>query len=110
MTTATFHQSEDIYRISVDGHAEYNPGGPDIVCSACSLLFCTLMQCLLAEHNAHKFPVFVRDADEETGHYYIKVKAAPSQRATVDGIVDVIASGFALLQAKYPEHVMFVCK
>ncbi|MFZ5975209.1 MAG: ribosomal-processing cysteine protease Prp [Bacillota bacterium] len=107
MTTATFKQHGDVFRIQIEGHADYNPG-QDIICASCSTLAYTLLQCLKAEQESNNFIVFDHDIKEGVGSYYVKMR--PLQRAIgyIEVMVNTIASGFALLAHKYPNHVKFI--
>lgn len=103
MTTASFFQQGNCFEVSIRGHAGYNPGGPDVVCAACSALACTLLQCLLEEEDRGS----LRDFRQESsgGDVYARFTAQPAARERVETVVSVIISGMALLEQEYPEHV-----
>lgn len=103
MLTALFQQDCTRFRIDITGHAEYNPGGPDIVCASTSTLAYTLLQCLIAEQDAGNMSVFKYRVDK--GDVHIKFTPRKETAEYMEVIVAVIVSGFAMLQKKYPEHV-----
>lgn len=103
MTIATFKRTGDTWSIDICGHAGYNRGGPDIVCSACSVLTCTLMQCIreLEEKGAVRGLVEA----EHSGDVKLSFEATRTEPHTV---VHTIMAGFFLLKQTYPEHVKYV--
>ena len=113
MTTAIFSQNGTSFEASISGHAGYNLGGPDIVCSACSVLTYTLLQCILAEeaHGAFQELHTTPDGGKfcmgggDDGYFYIGVRCASLAQSRIEGIFDVITSGFALLSKQYPDFV-----
>ena len=50
MIKVTYEQRNDIFKLSINGHAEYAPHGSDIVCSAVSAIACGLIG--LLENNS----------------------------------------------------------
>jgi uncharacterized protein YsxB (DUF464 family) len=110
MTSASFKQHGDVFRILIDGHAGFNLVGDDIVCAGASTLTYTLLQCLIREHKAGNMAVFDHDIDEKKGHFYVRMKPMPHAVGYVEVMVSTVASGFGLLAHKYPEHVNFQFK
>lgn len=108
MTTAMFVESEGGYRIRIFGHANYNPGGPDIVCSACSTLTCTLLQAVLSMEAAGELHDMSYKVDD--GDFYLKTKPNNWSEQKFNIILRTIIDGFALLQQKYPENVVITTK
>ena len=103
MTTAEFRQVGERFDAKVTGHAGYNRNGPDIVCSACSMLSCTLLQCMMEEEAAGGLSEFHQSARDAS--VYLLAAAQPSAQARVEATFHTIISGFALLARDYPEHV-----
>lgn len=103
MTEAMFNQTGSTLEVSICGHADYNPGGPDIVCSACSVLTCTLLQCVLAEEETGAYRALHTAQDD--GNFFVSAECAAWAFPKIKGIFDVITSGFALLANKYPDFV-----
>ena len=94
------------YHISITGHAEYaEKGTPDIVCSACSCLGCTLKNAIrkmrhdgeLLRYEDHTEPgILTMDFDVRNREVYL---------AKAEDIVITIFDGFRMLEQKYPENV-----
>lgn len=107
MTTAIFKQSEYIYEVDIQGHADFNKNGPDIVCSACSCLAYTLLQTAIALKADGAIRELHSDIDEETGAFYLKVCSTMDGTERVDASFETIANGFSILQKDYPKNVRF---
>jgi uncharacterized protein YsxB (DUF464 family) len=102
MTEVTVEKKRNLIEIKIVGHAGYNPGN-DIVCSACSILTYTLIQNLI---NAEKEDKALRIISQDISNGYVCLLIEPL-RHRVYTIIDVISSGFKLLQDQYPEFVKF---
>lgn len=107
MTKAIFKQNGNIFRVKFEGHAEFNPGN-DIVCAACSVLMCALYNNLIDYANAGLIKVIESKRDEKTGFLYIRFKAKDGVAGYIEAAVKVIARGFELLKAEYPDNVDFI--
>ena len=110
MTTARFEQSGDHFTVVVFGHAGYNTEGPDIVCAACSTLTCTLLQSILALEAEGLLRAFPKDGVRAhflagDGDFGLSFWTSVQAREKAETVVQVIISGFALLQEKYPDFV-----
>jgi len=105
MTTASFEHIGYGFEATISGHAGQNPGGPDIVCAACSILAYTMLESILAIEEKGGLEEFSSSMDEEAGHYHIKLLARSWAHDEVEKIIDTISVGFALLQHKYPANV-----
>lgn len=103
MTTAVITQRGNEYSITINGHAGYSDGGPDIVCAACSVLTCTLMQCAFSEEAAGNLKEL--STAEYSGDVLLRLTASDHAAERISAIVDTIASGFAMLAHTYPENV-----
>lgn len=106
MTIATFAQTGDKYQISITGHADYSHSGPDIVCSACSMLACTLLQAILSEES--KGTVEDVSMSEVAGDVRLQFTACNCER--IRAVTETIIQGFALLQNEYPQHVKLTAR
>ncbi len=105
MTVATFKLVGDVWHIDISGHAGYNKDGPDIVCSACSVLTCTLVQCLRdLEHKGAVKDIVLVDHRGDVKLSFGVVK--PEAHA----VVHTIMEGFALLDNAYPHYVRHAYK
>lgn len=110
MTTAIFRRNGNSFEITVNGHAGYNPGGPDIVCAACSTLTYTLLQAVLAlEASGGMREIASSGADfhigKQGGSFYLGATVTDWALPRMETVVRVIADGFALLEQAYPAHV-----
>ena len=94
MTRISVGRAGAAWQLAVEGHAQYNPGGPDIVCGAASMLCCALGRAL-AECGEVRI---VRGP----GAY--ELTAWPrSEREW--GMIRVAEMGFEMLAEKYPRNV-----
>ena len=91
MITVTYEKKENEVKITIKGHAGYNPGN-DIVCAACSALFFTLME----EMNLTRREMALRIME---GDSFIQV-LEPDETA-----IRVIMNGYKMIADTYPEHV-----
>lgn len=102
MTTAIFEVRGYIYKISVTGHADFNPGN-DPVCAAVSVLATTLAQ------RANDIEAMglgkVRQQVIESGKVLLTVE---SQYDAWRHAVSTIITGFELLEYHYPAHVKLI--
>lgn len=103
MTTAVFYESNGTYQIDIVGHAGYSSTGADIVCAACSVLTCTLVQCLCAEQAAGN----IDELKTETYSGDVRIKVTPKQDHydKITQIIDTVATGFYMLADQYPKNV-----
>lgn len=99
MTTVRCVNDRGEYQIDIDGHAEFNPGGPDLVCGAVSTLGFTLMSAIDNKDTEYKTIKY------ESGEIHITVKPTDMTQTDIDNIVETIMIGFAMLAEKYPENV-----
>lgn len=106
MTIATFAQTGDKYQISITGHADYSHGGPDIVCSACSMLACTLLQTILSEEAEGT----VEDVSMSEVAGDVRLQFTACNRERIRAVTETIIQGFALLQNEYPQHVKLTAR
>lgn len=105
MTTIEYTSDDNKVSIIIDGHADYNPGGEDIVCSALSILTCTLMNALLdLEDRCIIFNYGHTDTDD-AGHAEIRYQYLDCDLKEVSSVVDTILLGYELLSNTYPDNV-----
>ena len=106
MTVATFDVCDNRFEITVDGHADFNPGGPDIVCSACSTLCCTLAQSVLEmESMGEVFTEAGFEIENQPGHFKMLFTAHAWAASKAHTLVDHTMAGFFLLESQYPRNV-----
>ncbi|MDD3692586.1 MAG: ribosomal-processing cysteine protease Prp [Oscillospiraceae bacterium] len=102
MVTVKFNKKGNRHKITIEGHAGYNPG-LDIVCSAVSMLSFTLLQALKDEHENGNLRYLNMRHDSGNVHVVADTKKLFCER--LQTIINTIFLGFELLAAKYPEHV-----
>ena len=84
------------WRLDVQGHAQYNPGGPDILCAAASVLCCALAQAL---EDAQAPGLAVLQAP---GRFALRVRpSAPAHW----GMIETAQAGLELLAKQYPKYI-----
>lgn len=105
MTTATFEQAKNKYNITIEGHAGFNSNGADIVCSACSILAYTLMECILSLKDKGNTYDIKSEIDEKAGYFSAMITTKHDECNELNTTVHTIATGYALLQNSYPDHV-----
>lgn len=89
--------------ISILGHADYCAQGPDIVCAAVSTLSGTFVQCLNDLEEDGK--LWLYEADVLSGCVKIKVEPKGEAIKQTNQIIDVIMTGYLLLENKYKDYV-----
>ena len=105
MTTAKFSESDNKFSAHIEGHAGYSHCGPDIVCSACSILAYTMLQSILSTGGECIKELSYGD-DPDNGTFMLDIVAPSEGEAEkIRTIYKVIASGFALLADQYPQNV-----
>lgn len=99
MTNVRCVKDRGEYQIDIEGHAEYNIGGPDLVCGAVSTLGFTLMSALENKDAVYKIIKF------DSGEVHVFIKPTTESQRDVDNIVETVMIGFAMLAEKYPDNV-----
>ena len=105
MTTISYAEKNNRFTVFMDGHAGYNPGGPDIVCAACSTLAYTLLQSVLAQADSKAIKTMSYGEDPTAGTFFLELTAQDYSLEKIRTIFQVILNGYALLEHKYPENV-----
>lgn len=104
MTTAQFIQDGNRFFVSITGHADYGPPGADIVCSACSVLACTLVNIMANMDEDEIFSEF--DSNIEGGDVRMKFTVKnDDDLSVVEDVIYTISTGFMLLEHQYPDNV-----
>lgn len=102
MINIKFENKDDMYKLSVSGHAGYDEKGKDIVCAAVSILFYTLCETLSNMDEALKD---VTEIHFDDGEGEITVRAKEEYIGNVSLIFFTIMNGFSLLQEEYSDFV-----
>ena len=96
MTKIIYFEDDDEISVDISGHAGYGKRDMDIVCSAISMLGCTLLAYLEIDHDEFNYI-------QQEGHIWAYAKGANVRTA-----FHVIMTGYHLLEDNYPEHVEVV--
>lgn len=92
----------DTYTVDIDGHAETEAKGKDIVCAAISALFFALVESLC---NSKEMLTEDMEYEQEDGNGHISCKPKPEYEANVSLIYWTILNGFNIIAENYPENV-----
>lgn len=103
MTTIRYFEDDGRCYLHVSGHAEYSPGGMDIVCSAVSMLVCTLAACLEDEEGRGNLKD--RQADLRSGEVNLEWEPEDFAAGRVRAIWETVETGLSLLAENYPANV-----
>ena len=99
MTRVWIYETDDRAAIRMEGHAEYDKTGRDIVCAACSVLIQSLINTLqlLGTPNSWK------QDDGKVGLSFSKEKEENREKAL--GAFNMCKVGLEMLAASYPQNV-----
>jgi uncharacterized protein YsxB (DUF464 family) len=103
MTRVYFREYYDRYLLIVEGHADYNKNGDDIVCAAVSVLVYTFLNMLKDEECDGRLKI--RREALRDGYFCVEVEPFDFSKDKIKGIVETIVMGLALLNEEYPEFV-----
>ncbi len=103
MTRVYFREYYDRYLLIVEGHADYNKNGDDIVCAAVSVLVYTFLNMLKDEECDGRLKI--RREALRDGYFCVEVEPFDFSKEKTKGIVETIVMGLALLNEEYPEFV-----
>ena len=92
--------------LKVKGHSMSAESGRDIICSAASMLTNTLAQSMLNMYS-QKWLRKKPNIKLEEGNAEVIVKPKKEYENEVKFAFDIIATGFQLLSATYPQFVKF---
>lgn len=106
MIQVKFDKSEDgkTLVLTVNGHADFEEAGRDIVCSAASILACTVAQCVTFMHEQGKLRK-KPNIRLDNGDAVITCKPCKGFFAEAMHTYSVAQVGYALLEHTYPEYV-----
>ena len=90
--------------LEVNGHAEQNEKGKDIVCSAISILFYTLGQTLIDSAEMLDGAPIVKD---EEGNGYIRCTPKAGYEGNIACIYRTILIGMQMVAEEYKKFVLF---
>ena len=90
------------YTVDIDGHAEADEKGKDIVCAAISALFFTLAESL---YNSKEMLTEDMEYEQEDGNGHISCKPKPEYEANISLMYWTVLNGFNLIAEKYEKNV-----
>lgn len=93
------------YELEIKGHANQNKKGKDIVCSAISTLFYTLVSTLV---NAREMMEEDVEYGIKDGEGIVRCKPKAEFEGNVSLIYLTILNGYDLLAEEYPQFVKFL--
>lgn len=92
------------FELEVNGHAEQDEKGKDIVCAAISILFYTLGQNLIDSAEMLEGAPMVRDED---GNGYIRCTPKAEYEGNIACIYRTILVGMQMVEEEYKNYVVF---
>lgn len=105
MTEIRYLQKGEIVRISVNGHAMFNPGN-DIVCAGVSAITYQMLACV-SKLDADGL-VYDATADIHDGSVIVQFDLAPETFETWNTMWSVIRTGYENIAERYPDNVALV--
>lgn len=90
-------------KVKIDGHADFDEEGKDIVCSAISVLFFSM--CQTFDSMKEKGCLKVCKINWEKGNGLIKVTPKPEFKQHIAIIFMTICNGFNIVASEYPDYV-----
>lgn len=100
MTEVLVNVKDNDYKISVKGHAGYNPGN-DIVCSAISCLTFAMAQHVI-DHPKH---IGIGEMEVEPGRVVMEYTVARAYKDVHDGALELFIIGLKNIQQKYIKNI-----
>lgn len=95
------------FTIDINGHANHDEKGKDIVCSAITTLFYTLAETL---NNSRDMLEEDIDFKNEDGNGHLSCKPKPEYEANVSLIYYTILNGFQAMADNYKKNVILNCR
>ena len=102
MVTITYTKATR--QLRMNGHAYMAEPGNDRICAACSTLFYTLCQSIMAEEEAGNLATTPK-MEMTKGRAAIRCIPKSEAEARVDVVYNTVLNGFNLLAHRYPEFV-----
>lgn len=103
MTEIHYQQTGEKVRISIVGHAAFNPGN-DIVCAGVSAITFQLLG-VLAQMDEQKL-IYDQHVDVEDGFVIVQFSLVPEEFETWDIVWNVIRTGWQNIADEYPDNVI----
>ena len=103
MTEIHYQQTGEKVRISIVGHAAFNPGN-DIVCAGVSAITFQLLG-VLDQMDDQKL-IYDQHVDVEDGFVIVQFSLVPEEFETWDIVWNVIRTGWQNIADEYPDNVI----
>lgn len=103
MTTIRYFEDGGCCYLHVGGHADYSHSGMDIVCSAVSMLACTMAACL--EDEERRGNLKRMESDLRGGEVNLEWEPEDFAAGRLRTIWETVETGFSLLAEHYPANV-----
>ena len=103
MTEIRYQQTGEKVRISIVGHAAFNPGN-DIVCAGVSAITFQLLG-VLDQMDDQKL-IYDQHVDVEDGFVIVQFSLVPEEFETWDIVWNVIRTGWQNIADEYPDNVI----
>ena len=100
----------DVYgriRLDVEGHAQQAEHGQDIVCSAVSILTYTAAQ-IVKNMIDRGWCIGTPTVELESGNAHIEATVSMFHYDEASAMMEVIKTGYTLLQHNYPQYVRLI--
>lgn len=102
MTTISESIKDNTYELILDGHANYDKEGRDIVCAAISILAFSLLDTLREAHENKKVEALICTFKEG----YIRICCKVTDKSMYEAI-KVAHKGFVRLAENYEKYVIY---
>ena len=104
MIKATFNEKNGVFKMKIDGHSGFAQKGNDIVCSAASILTCSVGQIVEQAWNNEQLQDKPKIRLRE-GKGYIACKPTADGYSHIREAYKFAEVGFILLAYNYPQNV-----
>ena len=90
-----------LVELDVNGHAEFNKTGEDIICSAVSILTRTTGRMVLSQLHE-----YCESSSDEKGTFRVKIRKIPDgKRDWMKGVTEFLLNGLSDLNEDYPAYI-----
>jgi len=100
------YEENNIVKLNVTGHADYDEHGRDIVCAGISVLLETLHLVM----DSFRFDKTLFSIKKDTGYFMMECAPELSAQYAVQLIIGTIIMGLSGVQASYPDYVSITTK
>lgn len=98
--------NNEVYKLTVTGHAGSDEYGKDLVCAAVSTLALTIAQCVKDASDLgwlRKNPTLKM----EDGDACIKAKPVPEKEPIIGAMFTTVVRGLEMLAVNYPDYITY---